>query len=282
MTSHPAQLDTGSARRTPIDVEAGRVAALQTGTPGDPAVLLVPGFTGSKEDFAPLLDPLAAEGFHVTAIDLPGQYESPGPDDPAGYAVDRLGTVVRDVATGLGGRVHLIGHSFGGLVSRAAAIAAPHTFASLVLMSSGPSALNGARRERLDALAPLLESSGLAGLYSAMQDAAASEPGYVEPPARLTEFLERRFLAGEPAMLLGMGEALRTEPDRVAELAGSGVPAFVLYGADDDAWTPAVQDEMAGRLRAARRVIPDAAHSPAVENTDATLQALLEFWRSST
>ena len=48
----------------------------------------MPGYTGSKEDFAPLLAPLAAAGFAATAIDLPGQYESPGPADPAGYTPD--------------------------------------------------------------------------------------------------------------------------------------------------------------------------------------------------
>ena len=52
----------------------------------------------------------------------------------------------------------------------------------------------------------------------------------------------------------------------------------MLYGADDDAWPPEVQDRMAERLDAEQAVIPDAAHSPAVENPAATLRALLEFW----
>ena len=66
-----------------IDTSTGAVAALRAGpADGDP-VLLLPGYTGSKEDFAPLLAPLAQAGFAVTAIDLPGQYESSGPADPA-------------------------------------------------------------------------------------------------------------------------------------------------------------------------------------------------------
>ena len=42
-------------------------------------VLLVPGYTGSKEDFIALLGPLAAAGRRVVAVDLRG----PVPDAPA-------------------------------------------------------------------------------------------------------------------------------------------------------------------------------------------------------
>jgi pimeloyl-ACP methyl ester carboxylesterase len=56
------------------------------------------------------------------------------------------------------------------------------------------------------------------------------------------------------------------------------VPVLVAYGADDDAWPPAVQAEMAGRLGAAHVVVPGAVHSPAVEQPEATVRLLLEFW----
>jgi pimeloyl-ACP methyl ester carboxylesterase len=63
---------------------AGPLAALDTGTGATRGTaLLVAGYTGSKEDFAPLLAPLADAGLRAVAIDQRGQYESPGPDDPA-------------------------------------------------------------------------------------------------------------------------------------------------------------------------------------------------------
>jgi pimeloyl-ACP methyl ester carboxylesterase len=272
------QLSTGSARRVTLSGSTGPIAALQAGVSGRPAVLLVPGYTGSKEDFGPILDPIADAGFHVTAIDLPGQFESPGPLDLAGYTPDALGVVVREIAAALGPDVHLVGHSFGGLVARAAVIADRAAFADLVLMDSGPAALGGARRARIELLAPVLAAAGLSGVYAAIQAAESADAGYVAPPAALGQFLERRFVTSSAVMLQGMADALRAEPDRVAELAGTGISCLVLHGAADDAWPPEVQAEMAVRLGAAHTVLDAAGHSPAVEDPPATAEAVLDFW----
>jgi pimeloyl-ACP methyl ester carboxylesterase len=51
-----------------------------------------------------------------------------------------------------------------------------------------------------------------------------------------------------------------------------------MYGEKDDAWSPATQSEMARRLGCEVSVIRDAWHSPAAENPDATVAALLSFW----
>ncbi len=272
-------LDVGDARRCTLEVDAAALAALTAGPPTGVPVLMVPGYTGSKEDFAPLLGPLGRAGLRAVSIDLPGQYESPGPDHPAAYTPDRLAEPIVAVARQLGPNVHLLGHSYGGLVARAAVIAAPDAFASLVLLSSGPAALGGLRRRRIEQLEPVLAASGLDGVYAAMQAAARAEPGWVEPPADLADFLRTRFLAGSPAMLEGMGRALRNEPDRVDELAATGVPVLVVHGEDDDAWDPPTQRAMAERLGARYVVVPHAAHSAAVENPDGLLPDLLDRWR---
>jgi pimeloyl-ACP methyl ester carboxylesterase len=272
------QLDTGRAQPLRFDTTVGRVAALACGS-GRP-VLLLPGFTGSKEDFGPIQDELAAAGFRAVAIDLLGQFESDpaDPDEPAGYSPVALGAVVRAVADRLGDGVHLLGHSFGGLVARAAVLAGGR-FASLVLLDSGPAALSGARAERIELMRPLLPQLGVAGVYEASEALRAGEPGYVPDPPELAAFLRRRFVAGSAAGLLGMGAALLAEPDQTAELAAAGLPVRVVFGADDDAWPAAVQRRMAAQLSAGVDEIPHAAHSPAVENPAATARALIDFWR---
>ena len=79
-----------------------------------------------------------------------------------------------------------------------------------------------------------------------------------------------------------MAEALLTEPDRVAELAATGVPVLVAHGEADNAWTPAAQADMAERLRARHEVIARSRHSPAIENPDDTVAVLLSFWTGTT
>ena len=74
--------------------------------------LLVPGYTGSKEDFIALLAPLAAAGFRAVAVDQRGQYETGGPPVEAVYAQAEL---ARDITAltralsaegGVGARLH--------------------------------------------------------------------------------------------------------------------------------------------------------------------------------
>jgi pimeloyl-ACP methyl ester carboxylesterase len=66
--------------RTQFSLPTGTIAALDnrdTAPAGvGPVVLLVPGYTGSKEDFLPLLRPLARAGFRAVAMDQRGQFES--------------------------------------------------------------------------------------------------------------------------------------------------------------------------------------------------------------
>jgi pimeloyl-ACP methyl ester carboxylesterase len=277
--SSTSQLMIGSARRVDVALSGGGyLASLQAGDPAGRPVLLLPGYTGSKEDFGPLLDPLADAGLHPIALDLPGQLDSPGPAAPAEYTPQRLARVIVEVAAALGRPVQLLGHSFGGLVARAAVLAEPAPFASLVLLCSGPAAIGGRRRADMDALDPVLETAGLPAVYAAMQQGWQADPAWAPPPPDVAAFLEHRFLSGSPAMLRGMGDAIRAERDRVAELAGVPLPILVARGADDDAWPPAVQRDMADRLGAQYIVIPEAAHSPAVENPTGTLATLLAFW----
>ena len=282
------QLTPTSATRCTVPSSAGPLAALTAGPPagdgGPPppgTVLLLPGYTGSKEDFVPLLDPLAANGFRAVAVDLPGQYESPGPENEAAYSPLALGKVCAGVIADLAASspVVLLGHSYGGLVARGAVLAgAP--ISGLVLLCSGPAAFSaGDRYDSLIAGEPILREHGKELVYDSTVAVGRAARRVVPPD--LAELLRRRFLASAQAGLLGMGTSLRTEPDRVLDLrdALAGTPVAVIAGRDDDAWPLTDQQDMAERLNTELVIVEDSAHSPAVENPAGLLQVLVPLVR---
>ncbi|MFD7598520.1 alpha/beta fold hydrolase [Kitasatospora sp. NPDC059812] len=279
------------ARALRLSTSRGGFAALRAEPDGPVrgSALLVPGFTGSKEDFIALLEPLAAAGYRVTAVDQRGQYETGGPDDPAAYAVEALGADVRAlteaVAADGGGPPHLLGHSFGGQVVREAVLAAaadgPSPWRSLTLMSTGPGAIDPAEAARTKLLLDVLPVMSLEEIWQVMrQMEEGSGDQKQRPEPAVAEFLHRRWLANVPLSLSVTGGHLVAAPDRVAELAAAtaGLPVLVLSGVRDYAWPVPEQNRMAERLGARRVVVEDAGHSPNAERPAATAGALAAFW----
>ena len=310
--STPTCLDLpDGVERTTIHTSRGSFAALEAvpvpGACERDAALLIPGYTGSKEDFLAILGQLAAAGRRVIAIDMRGQYETPGSDDLGDYAVPAVGSDILAVIRATGAR-HVLGHSYGGLIAREAVLAnaaladtgpadtgpadiGPADIGSLTLMSSGPGTLTGPRADGLRAMLaalgvqsgdlpgkPVLQA-GIAGIWQDYLEPQAVAEGVTEP---VLAFLAKRMKSNDPNALVLAARYLLSAPDRTPDLARlSQVPMLVLYGENDNAWSPAAQEGMARRLRARRVCIPCAAHSPSVEAPATTASALTAFWEAA-
>ncbi|MEU7634800.1 MULTISPECIES: alpha/beta fold hydrolase [unclassified Streptomyces] len=281
------------ARAYRLDTERGAFAAHDARPDGAPigTALLVPGFTGSKEDFIALLAPLAAAGFRAVAVDGRGQHESFGPRDQQAYGQRELALDVLAQAQALrepgDGPLHLLGHSLGGLVTRAAVLHDPAPFRSLTVLSSGPAAIDPAQRTRVRMLIEALGTMGMEQVWEAMRalDAPPADAGGTSDPAahdalppEIASFLRQRWLNTVPEQLMATGRQMLTEPDRVAELARTGLPFHVVSGAVDYAWPVPLMDAMARRLSARRTVVEGAEHSPNAERPEKTAGALAGFW----
>ena len=300
--STPRSIDLPpGVRRISLTTARGRFAAFEampaTGVCERWPALLVPGFTGSKEDFLPILQQLAAVGRRVVAIDMRGQYETPGTEDRSSYRVGELGTDVGTIAAEIAAGpseapargepgVHLLGHSFGGLVARETVLAEAASILSLTLMSSGPGKLTGPSAGVLKAvLAPLRGLAGqqLRAEVERVWDSQLAVQAQAEGAApHIIDFLRQRMLGSSPDGLAAMAEELLACPDRTDALASAAqVPILVLYGEYDDKWETPVQENMAERLRAQRVCIPGATHSPAVDAPETTASALNAFWNKA-
>ncbi|WP_328902190.1 alpha/beta fold hydrolase [Streptomyces sp. NBC_00441] len=280
MSRPPTFIPPSCARARALPTARGDFAVLDAAPAGIPrgTALLVPGYTGSKEDFIALLEPLAEAGYRAVAVDGRGQFESPGTDDPQEYAQEELArdVLAQTAALGAGeGGVHLLGHSLGGQLCRAAVLRDAAPFRSLTLMSSGPAEVVEAQQVKLKILGDALATMTMDDVWAAMRA--------FDPPAEAEtggEDLRRRWLLHRPAQLIATGRQLATEQDRVAELDATGLPVHVISGEVDDVWPVPVLDGMAVRLGARRTRIEGAEHSPNTGRPEATAAALASFWGS--
>lgn len=261
-----------------VDLPVGRLTAYRAIPSGVPrgTVLFVPGYTGSKEDFTDFLPLVRELGWTALAITRRGQADSAAPQDPGAYSLDEEAADVVRVARLLAstqGPVHLVGHSLGGVITRAAALLAPELFASYTILCSGPH--GWPNRKYLER--HLVAESGTAALWDATNPALIGVPDDKLSP--LLRFLHVRMLETSPLSIVAGAEILELPDDTTAELEATGLRILVAHGSEDDAWPIPWQRDMAARLGARYEVIPNAFHSPQIENAPATAFLLNDFWR---
>jgi len=289
MSRPPTFIPPPGARAYSLRTARGEFAVVDApvadGVAAKGTALLLPGFTGSKEDYNPLHEPLAARGYRTVAVDGRGQYESDGPEtDESAYAQGELARDVLAQAAALGTPVHLVGHSLGGQIARAAVLLDHAPFLSLTLMASGPAQISGSQQQRVKLLRDALAVMSMAEVWEAIQAMEApeetdtGESGELDGGLDDQDDLRRRWLGNKAAQLIATGRQLCVEPDRVAELAAVPLPFHVLSGSRDDTWPVPLLDDMAQRLRAHRTVVQGAEHSPNTDRPLDTARAFADFW----
>jgi 2-succinyl-6-hydroxy-2,4-cyclohexadiene-1-carboxylate synthase len=246
-----------------------------------PALVLVHGFGGAKEDFSDQLEDLARD-HRVVTFDLRGHGASEGPEDPARYSLDRFAADLGVVLDELGiDSCRLLGHSMGGMIVRRFVLASPHRVDALILMDTSPGPVPGLDGDMIDLGVQIANEQGMDELKRVMdaftpldtpayQRTLAQRPGY-------REFGDRKWADLSRAMWTTMSIEIRDQPDQLAELAALHCPTLVLVGVEDDPFRR-VSAEMADTIPSAELVvIPEAGHSPQFENGAAWLDAMRAF-----
>lgn len=246
-------------------------------SPSEPrgVVHLVHGFTGSKEDFYAVAPLVAGAGFRVIAHDHRGCHQSS--HTPGNYSLQRLAAdvVELEVALGISG-AHLLGHSFGGVVAREAALLPTSTHSSLTLFCTGPGLPNAANGW-LVTMQEFLRDKTMAEAWDFMD----SHPDHginFSTDGDPTSLWSSRWRESDAAAIIAQADILRNVVDRTDELARKGLPIHVAYGEFDDAWPIAEQNRVADVTGARLSVIADAGHCPNEELPIETARVLTEFW----
>jgi pimeloyl-ACP methyl ester carboxylesterase len=227
-----------------------------------PPVLLVHGAVADGRATWREQRPLA-ERWTLTVPDRPGFGENP-PVERVDFDVD-----APLVAELLADGAHLVGHSYGGVISLLASARRPEAVWSLTVVE--PPAFGVARgNPEVDELVERLREHWRSG----PRDAEAFLRGFLrlvgsatDPPSPLPPPLQR----GAEMLLVERGPWEAEIP--LDELAGASFPKLVVSGAHDPAFD-AVCDVLEQWLSAERAVIPGAGHS--VQRTGAPFNERLE------
>lgn len=243
------------AERGWIDAPSGRLATLTMGEPGRPRVVLVPGVTGSKEDFALMLPLLVEAGYRAESYDMAGQYESAAAGPARGNYTHEL--FVRDLLFVLGETpAHVLGYSFAGTVSQLAFAERPDLFLSLTLLSAPPQPGQGFRGVKR--LGPYT------GLTTGRVGAALMIWGvwnnFTHVPPKRLEFVRHRFSLTNRASVADIISLMKRAPDVRATLAASAIPKLVAVG-EHDLWPLALHAGLAESI-GARLAVYRTGHSP--------------------
>jgi pimeloyl-ACP methyl ester carboxylesterase len=272
-------------------VKVMRVAKLQVGEiemeyaeagRGGQVFVLVHGFTGSRDDWREQLPRLAELG-RTLALDQRGHGGSTNTGDPSSYGLERMTADLLGFLDALEiERCDLLGHSLGGMVVLRFALAHPERLRSLVLMDTTPRELQ-LPQKMVERSARLAREQGTGALGAAMR-AAASQGRGMHGPASLRlmdemgfdvywDRVQAKLDAMDPAAFAALDGGRGSVVDRLGEI---GCPTLVMVGEQD---LPFLEpsDELEKGIPGARRVtIPEAAHSPQLENPEAWLSAVRE------
>ncbi|WP_158863325.1 alpha/beta fold hydrolase [Leifsonia sp. AG29] len=236
---------------------SGELAVASLGDPADPRVVLVPGATGSKEDFYLLAPILVAAGYHVESYDLAGQYESAAAGPVAGgrytyelFVADFLAFL------GSGGPAHVLGYSFAGIVAEIALVQRPDLFRSLTLLTSPPEPGQSFRGIRI--IGPFSR------FVTGRQGAGLMIWGIVTNRNRVGDnrlaFVRDRFELTRRSSVDDIIGLMKRVPDVRSQVAATGIPVLVATG-DHDLWPTHLHAANAEAL-GARLAVYRTGHSP--------------------
>ena len=243
------------AERGWIDAPSGRLACLTMGEVGRPRVVLVPGVTGSKEDFALMLPLLVEAGYRAESYDMAGQYESAAAGPVSGRYTHDL--FVTDLLHVLGSTpAHVLGYSFAGTVSQLAYAQRPDLFLSLTLLSAPPQPGQGFRGVKR--LGPFT------GLTTGRIGAALMIWGvwnnFTHVPPKRLEFVRHRFSLTRRSSVADIIRLMKRAPDVRSILAAATIPKLVAVG-EHDLWPLALHAGLAESI-GAKLAVYRTGHSP--------------------
>ena len=273
-----------------IPVNGTRLFVHREGS-GEPAIVIHGGPVLDHSYLQPYLAPLGDE-LELIFYDQRLSGRSDGVVDSASVRLDTFVDDIEALREALGlGRVHLIAHSWGGLLAMKYAAAYPGQLRSLVLLDPmAPTAALWREEERALAASLLPQDTAGGGALRATEAFSSGEPAAMEAVLRhsfRSQFLDRSLSEElvfhieedylERSRQFGFMIDDLTTFDLTVALRDVEVPTLILYG-ELEPGARIGGDAIAEAIPTAQRVaIPAAGHFPFVEQPEAFLEAVRAF-----
>ncbi|OLR92795.1 hypothetical protein BJP25_19390 [Actinokineospora bangkokensis] len=213
----------------------------------------------------------------VVAFDLPGHGATPA--DPGDWAGDAVARVVLDVLRGLGGPVHLVGLSLGGMLAQLVAVAAPELVASLTLLDTA-ARFSDAGRAAMRARAATARAEGMPAVLDGLlghwftADTRRRRPDLVDRAVKT-------LLTSDPLVHAAVWDMIAGF-DRASDLPAITCPTLVVVGEHDSSSPLSAARELRDGIPGAQlRVVPGAAHLSPLEKPAVVHAHLAAFLASA-
>lgn len=245
-----------------------------------PALLLLHGFLGCKEDWQEIAPALSSDHF-VIAVDLPGHGESVEGFSERDCGMDGCSEMLIDLLDSLQvGRCSVVGYSMGGRLALHFAVHHPDRCRAVVLESASPGLRTeterAARRTHDEALAKRLLTDNFERFLNDWYAQPLFAP--LRKFARFGELLARRSKNDPHSLALSLRQmGTGAQPSLWDELQKFDIPMLLLTGALDVKFTRIAQEMAAICPRSRTDAFPGAGHTLHFEAPDRYIAAVQHF-----
>ena len=244
-----------------------------TVTGSGPPLYMVHGIGSRKAGWAGLI-PHMEEDFTCVTHDLRGHGESPAPSVP--YSLEDLVEDLEALRQRLGHRkIHVIGHSLGGMIGPAYARAHPERVASLGLLSTA-AGRNPEDRAKLARVGAALESQGVEAMLDVLVERWFTDEFIARCPEAV-EARKRQILDTPDPVFLSVFR-IYSSTEMAPWLHEIACPCLVLTGALDGGCNPRLNRFIASRLPDAElEILGGLKHSILIEAPERVAPPLRAF-----
>lgn len=238
-----------------------------------PALYMVHGIGSRKSTWDELIDGLK-DHFTCVSYDLRGHGDSPEPPTP--YTLDDLVDDLEALRIKLGHeKIHVIGHSLGGMIGPAYARAYPQRVQSIGLLSTA-AGRNDEDRAKLETLAQAMQQQGVIAVLSTFVERWFTDEFVKIHPDKIEARLQQINNMSE-AVFLSVFQVYATT-EMAPWLKEINQPCLVLTGELDGGCNPRLNHFIHDQIPNSELVILEGLrHSILIEASDRVLQPLRHF-----